>query len=153
MASYGYVTHWAAESHAREISLNADTGDQLSRLAGALSMLERAGLEFGHWAGGDTRPDGSITMPYYDFSAEARTIIAALPVIVFDWPAWKDTDEGGALLADHDRVAEATPDQLVKLSTTLVRADRFTDGTLAWAFESGLLLAMARRARALTELG
>jgi len=135
------------------MSLNADTGDQLSRLAGVLALLERTDLEFGRWEGGDTRPDGSITMPYYELSADGREIIATLPIVVFDWPAWKDTEEGRALLADTARVAEATPDQLVRLSTTLVRADRFTDGTLAWAFESGLLLAMARRARALTELG
>jgi hypothetical protein len=48
------------------------------------------------------------------------------------------------------RLAVATADELVKLTTSLVRADRFTEGTLAWAFESGLLLAIARRAEELS---
>ena len=49
----------------------------------------------------------------------------------------------------HGRVAHATAEQLTKLSTSLVRGDRFSEGTLAWAFESGLLLAIVRRAAAL----
>jgi len=112
-------------------------------------VLEQPGFDFGRWNGGETRADGSIAMPYYDFSSQALELLRALPVVVFDWPAWKDTAEGRRLLADHEQVAQATPNQLARLSTTLRRADRFSEGTLAWAFETGLLTAIVRRAAAI----
>lgn len=56
------------------------------------------------------------------------------------------TPEAQALIADHANIASATPDQLVKLATSLVRSDRFTEGSLAGAHESGLLTAIVRRA-------
>jgi hypothetical protein len=122
--------------------------DRLRRLAAWLPGLE-AGLDFGRWTGGEKRPDGSITMPYYAFSPVAMDLLRDLPVIVFDWPAWMETDEARGLLADYSRVDGATREQLFRLTTALVRGDRFGEGTLAWAFESGLLLAIVRRAAAL----
>jgi hypothetical protein len=122
----------------------------MRRLAAILPILERNNFDFGHWAGGETRPDGSLTMPYFEFSVEAAEMLRAVPVEVFDWPTWAATEEGRALREDRMRLAVATADELVKLTTSLVRADRFTEGTLAWAFESGLLLAIARRAEELS---
>ena len=52
-------------------------------------------------------------------------------------------------LGDPTRVASASADDLARLLTTLVRGDRFADGTLAHAHESGLLRAIARRAEVL----
>ena len=72
-----------------------------------------------------------------------------MPIEVFDWSAWLQTDEARGFLADHQRIADATPDQLIKLCTSLKRGDRFSEGTLAYAFESGLLLAIVRRAEVL----
>lgn len=61
----------------------------------------------------------------------------------FDWPTWKETDEAKALLDDP---STATEEQLSKLLTALVRADRFSEGTLRWAIATGLAARMARRA-------
>jgi hypothetical protein len=119
---------------------------EVSRLAELVPVLEAGNFEFGHWAGGDKLADGSIQMPYYELSERGLEIVRALPVVVFDWPTWMQTAEAQAFLADHAEIASATDDQLVKLSTALVRGDRFSDGLLANAFESGLLLAIARRA-------
>lgn len=82
-------------------------------------------------------------MPYYVLSAQARELIAALPV-------WMKTEEAQALIGDHERIAEASADQLVKLTTAIVRSDRFTEGSIAGAFESGLITAICRRAAVLT---
>ena len=51
-------------------------------------------------------------------------------------------DYGGAL-------SNATVEQIANVITTLVRADRFSEGTLAGYFKEGLLLALAERAEAL----
>jgi hypothetical protein len=48
-------------------------------------------------------------------------------------------------------VSSATADELRKLLTVYVRAERFGDGTLENAFESGMLTAIVRRAQALAE--
>jgi hypothetical protein len=45
----------------------------------------------------------------------------------------------------------ASPEQLAKLITAVVRADRFCEGYLHGAFESGLLVGVVRRARQLAE--
>lgn len=113
-------------------------------------MLEAPDFDFGHWDGGETLPDGSITLPYYVFSDRARELIAALPVTPgFNWPEWMKTEEAQGLVADHERIAKASADQLVKLTTSIVRSDRFTEGSIAGAFESGLLEAIIRRAQVL----
>jgi hypothetical protein len=127
------------------------TDEDLRPLAALVPLLETPGFEFGKWAGGDRRPDGVINMPWYDFSAEGDRIARALPVRYgFDWPTWKDTPEAISLARDHALIASATAEQVVMLSTLLVRQNRFVEGLLASAFESGLLLALARRAAALT---
>jgi hypothetical protein len=123
--------------------------ERLARLARWLPEIERGELDFGRWEGGDRLPNGSIQMPYYSFSERALALIGDMPIEVFDWGSWMQTDEARALLADHERIAEATPEQLVKLCTALRRGDRFGEGTLAWAFESGLLVRIVRRAVAL----
>ena len=66
-------------------------------------------------------------------------------------PAWLETPRGRALAWDRDALATATPDELRKLLTAIVRSDRFTEGSFAGAYESGLLLAIARRAAKLLE--
>ena len=126
------------------------TNDQLRRLATWLPALQAPDFDFGHWAGGDKRPDGTITMPYYEFSDQAEKLRATLPIAVgFDWRTWMTTDRAQAFVKDHRQVASATPDELLKLTTAIVRSDRFTEGSIAGAFESGLLLEVVRRAATL----
>ena len=62
---------------------------------------------------------------------------------------WAHGPEGRELASDRDALAQADADQLSKLLTVLIRQDRFNEGTLAGAFESGLLLRIAERAAAL----
>jgi hypothetical protein len=50
-------------------------------------------------------------------------------------------------------VAGATQEELAKLLTAIIRSDRFVEGSLEGAFESGLLAAICRRAAVLLESG
>jgi hypothetical protein len=125
--------------------------ERLRRLGELLPRLEDPSFVFGEWRGGERRPDGAITMPYFEFSREALTVLAAMPVQMgFDWMTWMGTDEARRLKDDREAIATATPEQLGKLATAIVRGDRFTEGNSAATFESGLLTAIVRRAAALS---
>lgn len=64
----------------------------------------------------------------------------------FDWTAW---EEGKTFLADQDRIARATPDQLQKLITSIARMDRLSEGYLDGRLEDGTLQAIVDRAKVL----
>ncbi len=130
----------------------ADLNEQLANLGSFRARMEAPDFDFGEWVPSRKPAPGVTTMPYFAFSPDGLMVLAAMPVQMgFDWNTWMATDEAKALLHDRDVLAQATPEQLMKLSTTLLRADRFTDGTLANAYASGLLGAMVRRAEALSE--
>ena len=69
----------------------------------------------------------------------------------FSWGAWKATAEAAALRDNPDALAAATDDQLMRLLTTIIRQNRFCEGTLSEAFEMGLLTAICRRAERLAD--
>ena len=52
-------------------------------------------------------------------------------------------------MGDPCNIATASPDQMAKVLTVVIRGERFSAGTLTAAFESGLLLAVVRRAETL----
>ena len=131
---------------------------RLRALASFLPAFEAAGFEFGRWAGGEQREPGVFTMPYYAFSPAAEEFlglgVGGWVTPAFDWPAWGATDEFARLSRDPAAVARASPDQLARLLTVLVRSERFGDGQLAAAFEAGLVVGILRRAEVLArELG
>ncbi len=63
----------------------------------------------------------------------------------FDWPKWIGTREAARLRDDPAGIENASPEQLRRLLTALIRQDRFVEGLLGGAFESGLLLRIVRR--------
>ena len=66
-------------------------------------------------------------------------IVYRLPIIIsFDWGAWEE----GRKIASNDDFDLDTLDlpAKCKLITAIVRSDRFCEGTLVSAFESGLIL-------------
>ena len=68
----------------------------------------------------------------------------------FDWGAWKDTAEARLLRDTEGALASATPDDLARLLTTLIRQQRFTDGgSLTEEPERGLIIRILRRATVL----
>lgn len=114
---------------------DAELVPRLAELAKYRATLEHPGFRFGEWAPSAVAADGVITLGWFEFSAEAsgflRAASAAGCVVPFDWPAWLDTPAAQALLADRAAVAAASPGDLVRLMTALVRGDRFGEGTLA----------------------
>ena len=67
----------------------------------------------------------------------------------FDWPSWQGTPEALDLSDDPEVLKQATPVQLAKLLTVLIRQERFVNGALASAYDSGFLTAVLRRAEEL----
>jgi len=68
-----------------------------------------------------------------------------------DWPEWSGTPEAQGFLANHNTIGAATPQQLERLITTIIRGDRFNEGLLLENLQNGAMLAIARRATALSE--
>jgi hypothetical protein len=134
-----------------------DLRSRLAALGGFVEELESAGYSAGRWHPTErTSPDSDVlTLGWYELSDRALEFVKSVAgngwVEPFDWPAWAQTDEARSLRDDRQALANASPDQLKRLLTTLVRGDRFSEGTLAWAFDTGLMAAIARRARTLSE--
>jgi hypothetical protein len=136
--------------------MTADLRRRLRIIADTLPMLESPGFTPGVWHDSWTRANGVIVLPWFEYSAQADEFRAAvgragLIQMGFAWPDWAGTPEAVALRNDRDALARATPDQLGKLLTMLIREDRFSEGALAESFESGLIAATARRAKSLAE--
>lgn len=123
--------------------------DRLDALVRFLPRFESPDFEFGQMAArlGE--------MPFYSFSDDAMRFVEVCYelkwVQPFDWGEWKDTDEAVRLRDDPAALETATPDQLERLLTVLIRQERFVDGVLDSAFQSGLLLRILRRAAALAQ--
>ena len=84
--------------------------------------------------------DGTLHMPYWKaaLSQFEDTAYKIQIVISFDWNSW---DEGKKMMRDKkfnfDNIDLPTKCQLI---TAIIREDRFCEGTLIEAFESGLIL-------------
>jgi Family of unknown function (DUF6508) len=119
--------------------------DRLALIAAFAAVFDAPDFSFGKWEPSRPLEDGSFSMPYFVFSSAAREFLAALVVDPsVDWPQWAETYEAKRL-RDPAAVAGATPNQLVKLMTWVVRSDRFVEGSLEGAYESGLLRAIIDR--------
>jgi hypothetical protein len=132
-----------------------DDADRLQALADLVPILEAPDADFGHWE----RPapvDGVQTFGWFEFgpTAEAwRSGVGRGGWVIqgFDWRSWLETAEGRTFLDRPESVARATPEDLARLLTAIVRSDRFVEGSIAGAFESGLLARIARRAAVLLD--
>jgi Family of unknown function (DUF6508) len=118
--------------------------------------LAAPGFRFGAWERSRQGSDGSWSMPYVTYeprALELQRAAAAAGLITpeVDWQAWAATEEARAFRTDPSLVASATVEQLAHLVTWIYRSDRFSEGSLLEAFESGHLAAIARRARTLAD--
>ena len=93
-------------------------------------------------AGGEKDDKGTIRLPYCieaPIVSRFLEIVYSLPIMInFDWGAW---EEGRKIASDEnfdfDTLDISTK---CKLITAIVRNDRFCEGALVSAFESGLIL-------------
>ncbi len=86
--------------------------------------------------------DGVISMPYFKTSEtidKFLKIVHNLPLmVVFDWSGWEEgTNMINDIDFDYDNIDIPTK---CKIITAIVRKDRFCEGTIASAFEDGLIL-------------
>ncbi len=120
---------------------------RLEALAAFLPQFESPDFEFGHMES----PSGK--MPYYTFSPLASSFIKTCYemdwVKPFDWAEWMRSSDAIQLRDDPSALEKATFDQLSRLLTVVIRQDRFVEGALGGAFESGLLVGVLRRAAVL----
>jgi hypothetical protein len=97
---------------------------------------------FGEWPGGDKNAQGVFTLPYCAPAPVVSRFLKAvygIPIIIdFDWISW---DEGRKIARDHDFDFDTVDLQTkCKLITAIVRNDRFCEGALVSAFDTGLIL-------------
>ena len=98
--------------------------------------------KFGEWASAEKNEEETIQFPdciEETIVSQFLDIVYRLPIIIsFDWGAW---EEGREIASnddfDHDTLDLPTK---CKLITAIVRNNRFCDGVLVSAFESGLIL-------------
>ena len=130
-----------------------DSVERLRHLAALVPVLEAPDVDFGRWEVPPPR-GGVHSLGYFVFGPAGQAFREAVSrgawvVVGFDWMEWMATDEGRSLRDRPEALAAATPDQLARLLTAIIRSDRFVEGSIAGAFESGLLARLARRAAAL----
>ncbi len=123
---------------------------RLGRLADFAVAFEAPGFVAGEDVTPVSKP-GVWSMPYtrYDPEVDRFVTLAYEDGWVranFDWGEWSATPEARTLRDDPEALASATPDQLAKLITVLVRQERFSEASLLWACEAGLVLGIVRRA-------
>ena len=132
----------------------ADLLERLDALAAILPALEASDGDFGRWEPMAQGRDGTYNLPYFVSGPLFQAFTGAVArgrwmIVGFDWPTWARTDRAQALWKDPSAMATATPDELAWFLTALVRSERFSEGTLDEAYESGLLARIARRAAVL----
>lgn len=130
----------------------------VARGEGSLSEYERVAVllpfvgcfdEPGSWGkwGGGKQAGGTMQAPFFDFSEEASAFIKACYeggwVRGEDWAEWTET---ALHYRDEPELFErADALTIARCLTAYIRADRFSEGTLAHCFESGAIGAILRR--------
>lgn len=97
---------------------------------------------FGEMRGGEIIEKGVISLPYLVESSIVslfHEIIYKIPIVIdYNWVSW---DEGRKIVNDENFNFDSVDiPTLCKIITAIVRNDRFCDGALVSAFESGLIL-------------
>jgi hypothetical protein len=118
--------------------------ERLMALADFLRVFTREEFSFGEYIQPEPR-DGVMIMGYFRYAPEVRDFTAKMRKYGwgdrnFNWPDWKQTKEAAQLRDDSEILAQATDEQLSKLLTVVIRQDRFVEGGLASAYDSGLLM-------------
>jgi hypothetical protein len=132
-------------------ALAAVSADEWAALWRALDAMA-AEREHADWAGGETRVDADgrtvTTMPYpvYRPAVEAlRSAIGGTPLIIpFAWPDWSDLPR---YRDDPAGLASAPVADALRMVIAILRSERFTDGSIEGALQSGLLQAALGRLR------
>ena len=129
---------------------------RLEALGSLVPRLEDVRVPFGTWqpmTGSGTSED-PYALPWFSLSELGKEFVSMVyetgwMLEDFDWATWAHGAEGQLIANDRTALACADQEQLAKLITALVRQDRFVEGVLSNAYETGLLLAIAKRVQTL----
>ena len=123
------------------------TREDLQAVAALLPELLKVEANPAETRGGERRADGTLQMPYNVYADAADRVHHAiykhhLLLDGFDWTAWQG--EAQAFM-DPQRVATASLEEVRRLLTLHVRAERFNDGHFAKMIREGHIAALLRR--------
>lgn len=127
-------------------ALSSASPDSVSRLRAALEAYRSAAGPLVEWRGGrdpaGTAPADSAYPVYDDRVWDLLGALQAVGAfVVFDWMHWKRST-----VVRDVRLAESAPiADLARLVTVLLRGERFGDGVIAGAVETGVLPVLAER--------
>ncbi len=104
---------------------------------------------FGEWEYGNnsaTGSVGSLHCKHSDVITRFIHIVYEIPIIiVFDWPSWEYGNELYNNIDDYIDTLDVPT--MCKLTTAIVRQDRFCEGALVSAFQTGLILKLVKSIR------
>ena len=129
------------------------SAEALRRLGAWADRFAEPTFSAGTWTPSRTDDDGVIHLGWFDLSGAGQAFVSEMYALGFvhdfDWMQWLATPDGRNLAGHPEAVATASADDLGRLLTAIIRSERFGDGQIEGALESGLLLAIARRAQEL----
>jgi hypothetical protein len=136
-----------------EANFDDATITKLDELARFVAVFAAPDFSFAEWRNSEPDEPGVRDMPFVEYSKTAIEFVemayASGIIEEFDWPKWTKTSTAKRLLRSPTQIAKATPEQMFRLLTVYVRGDRFNEGMLLSAFESGFLMAIVGRAEAI----
>lgn len=114
------------------------SGDQWKKIEDLFSEIQSSS-SFGKWETSAPQEDGSISLPYVQPSETMQHFIElmyALELVAsFDWTSW---DEGQRLLQRQELpIGDNDAWTACRLITTMIRSDRFVEGSLLAFFQRG----------------
>jgi hypothetical protein len=137
-----------------EAGVRAAGAEAWERLRSAVDAVEAADpAALAVWKGGeqvrtivvDGEERAVTQMPYVEYAPPVRALLGAVgsvgAFVPYDWMSW----DGHARYPDASSIAAAPLADIVRLLTAIVRADRFTEGTIATVLEDGRLVAAVER--------
>ncbi|MEU8246564.1 DUF6508 domain-containing protein [Nonomuraea sp. NPDC048916] len=127
--------------------LAAQPEERWQELFARAGALTAADLEVG-WGVGQEISPGVTQMPYPVYS-EAVTRITGLlgelgVVVAFAWPGWH---RAAAISPDGRELRDLPVADAARLATTIIRGERFSEGTIGAALRGGALQAILDRLR------
>ena len=119
-----------------------------------LPNFTHAGFHAGKWAGSEEHAPGVRAMPWVGYTDDVLVFIRQLHdlqvVAPFDWISWTQ-ERGRELWDDPQRLAGASLEECRMLLAAHLRADRFAEGNLLHAMESGHIVTILKRVESLID--
>lgn len=132
----------------------------MAALAAFAPKFREPDVSFGGWAEpkGSGRDGDFIQLGYFRGNALFDEFHSAMDKWgwvseEFDYPKWMNTRAAEKLRNDPRAIAKASPDDLLRLMTVLLRGEYWSDGSLAKNLETGILRAVAERAESILAKG